>query len=187
MKDERRGLAAGQKWHPPMMKQKKSFVCALRAAVIFTLLPAGVNFVRAQAPATPPTDVPVKEVTLFSSGVGYFQHDGTVSGDGEARLSFKTAQINDILKSLILQDLDGGHVGVVTYPSQDPLDKTLASFQVNLGDNPSLGELLNKLRGARSPFPAPRSRPGRSWASKNGRFPAAEKASRRWKARFSTS
>ena len=132
------------------MKQKKSLVCALRAAVIFTLLPAGVNFVRAQAPAVaPPTDVPVKEVTLFSSGVGYFQHEGTVSGDGAARLNFKTAQINDILKSLILQDIDGGHVGVVTYPSQDPLDKTLASFQVNLSDNPGLGELLNKLRGAR--------------------------------------
>ncbi len=133
-----------------MIKQRKSLVCAFQAAIIFTLLPVGVNFARAQAAATaPPADVPVKEVTLFSSGVGYFQHEGTVSGDGEARLSFKTAQINDILKSLILQDIDGGHVGVVTYPSQDPLDKTLASFQVNLSDNPGLGELLNKLRGAR--------------------------------------
>ena len=119
----------------------------------------GVNFARAQAPA-PPTDVPVKEVTLFSSGVGYFQHEGTVNGDGEARLSFKTAQINDILKSLILQDIDGGHVGVVTYPSQDPLAKTLASFQVNLSDNPSLGDLLDRLRGARVSFPGTAFAPG---------------------------
>ena len=142
-----------------MIKQKKSLVCAFRAAVIFTLLPVGVNFVRAQA-AAPPTDVPVTEVTLFSSGVGYFQHDGKVSGDGEARLNFKTAQINDILKSLILQDLDGGHVGVVTYPSQDPLEKTLASFQVNLSDNPGMAELLNKLRGARVSFPGTKFPPG---------------------------
>ena len=106
-----------------MMKHKKSLVHALRAAVIFTLLPAAVNHVRAQATAAaaaPPTDVPVREVTLFSSGVGYFQHEGTVSGDGEARLNFKTAQINDVLKSLILQDLDGGHVGVVTLSLAGP-------------------------------------------------------------------
>ena len=94
-------------------------------------------------------DIPVREVVLFSSGVGYFQHQGSVGGNATAELRFKTAQINDILKSLVLQDLDGGRVGVVTYPSQDPLEKTLASFQVDISDNPSLGDLLNKLRGAR--------------------------------------
>ncbi len=36
----------------------------------------------------------------------------------------------------MLQDLNGGHVGVVTYPSQDPLAKTLGSFQVDISDNP---------------------------------------------------
>ena len=66
-----------------------------------------------------------------------------------SQLRFKTGQINDILKSLVLQDLNGGRVGVVTYPSQDPLAKTLGSFQVDISDNPSLGDLLNKLRGAR--------------------------------------
>ena len=112
----------------------------------------GVNL-PAQSASPLPTgshgDVPVKEVVLFSSGVGYFQHEGTVQGDGATELRFKTTQINDILKSLVLQDLDGGRVGVVTYPSQDPLEKTLGSFQVDISDNPSLGDLLNKLRGAR--------------------------------------
>ncbi len=127
---------------------------AFRAASIFTLMTIGVNTQAQTAPAAPaPTgsrgEVPVKEVVLFSSGVGFFQHEGTVSGDGQAELRFKTAQINDILKSLVLQDLDGGHVGVVTYPSQDPLAKTLGSFQVDISDNPSLGDLLNKLRGAK--------------------------------------
>ena len=72
-----------------------------------------------------------------------------MQGDGQTELRFKTSQINDILKSLVLQDLDGGHVGTVTYPSQDPLEKTLGSFQVDISDNPSLGDLLDKLRGAR--------------------------------------
>ncbi len=122
---------------------------AFRAAIILTSLFMGVNLPAQTPPAGSQGDVPVKEVVLFSSGVGYFQHEGTVRNDGQTELRFKTAQINDILKSLVLQDLDGGHVGVVTYPSQDPLAKTLGSFQVDISDNPSLGALLNKLRGAR--------------------------------------
>ena len=137
---------------PPMLTQKKSRRAALGTATILTLIAASVN-VRPQAAGSAPppanTDVPVKEVVLFSSGVGYFQHEGTVRGDASTELRFKTTQINDILKSLVLNDLDGGHVGVVTYPSQAPLDKTLASFQVDISDNPSEGRLLDKLRGAR--------------------------------------
>jgi hypothetical protein len=104
------------------------------------------------APATQPAaaaDVPVREVALFSSGVGYFEHYGTVHGDGSTELRFKTSQINDILKSLVLQDLDGGKVAAVTYPSQDPIAKTLKSFQVDITANPPLADLLNQLRGAK--------------------------------------
>ncbi len=122
---------------------------AFRAAIILTSLFMGVNLLAQTPPVGSQGDVPVREVVLFSSGVGYFQHEGSVQGDGQTLLRFKTSQINDILKSLVLQDLDGGHVGVVTYPSQDPLAKTLGSFQVDISDNPSLGGLLNKLRGAR--------------------------------------
>ena len=90
-------------------------------------------------------DVPVKRVVLFSSGVGYFQHSGSVHGDGSTELRFKTNQINDILKSLVLEDLDGGKVTTITYPSQDPLAKTLKSFQVDITANPPLADLLNQL------------------------------------------
>ena len=105
----------------------------------------------AQTPPPPPAraSVPVRRVVLFSSGVGYYEHDGTVHGDGTAELRFKTDQINDVLKSLVLQDRDGGRVTTVTYPSQAPLSKTLRSFQVDITRNPSLAELLNQLRGAR--------------------------------------
>jgi hypothetical protein len=95
------------------------------------------------------TDVPVTKVVLFSSGVGYFEHAGTVRGNGSTNLRFRTSQINDILKSIVLQDQDGGRVGAITYPSQDPLAKTLKSFQVDIAGNPSLADLLNQLRGAR--------------------------------------
>jgi hypothetical protein len=93
-------------------------------------------------------DIPVRKVVLFSSGVGYFEHIGMISGNSSTELRFKTHQINDILKSLVLQDLDGGKVGTVVYPSQDPLAKTLRSFQVDLSTNPSLAELLTQIRGS---------------------------------------
>ncbi len=94
-------------------------------------------------------NVPVRAVVLFSSGVGYFEHFGTVKGDGTTELRFKTNQINDILKSLILQDLDNGKVTTITYPSLDPISKTLRSFQVDITGNPPLADLLNQLRGAK--------------------------------------
>ncbi|HSQ29775.1 MAG TPA: DUF4139 domain-containing protein [Gemmatimonadaceae bacterium] len=94
-------------------------------------------------------NVPVTKVMLFSSGVGYFEHAGTVRGNESTELRFRTSQINDILKSLVLQDQNGGHVGAITYPSQDPLAKTLKSFQVDITQNPTLAQLLNQLRGAR--------------------------------------
>src|SRR5207247_6140888 len=103
----------------------------------------------ATAPASRAADVPIKLVVLFNSGVGYFEHFGTVAGENRTELRFKTAQINDVLKSLVLQDLDGGHVSTITYPSQDPLEKALKSFQVDITANPSLADLLNQLRGAR--------------------------------------
>ncbi len=105
----------------------------------------------APAPASKPasTPVPVREVVLFSSGVGYFEHFGTVHGDVATELRFKKEQINDILKSLLLQDLDGGKVTSVTYGSQGPLSHTLKSFQVDISSNPPLSDLLNQLRGSK--------------------------------------
>jgi hypothetical protein len=93
-------------------------------------------------------DVPVRKVVLFSSGVGYFEHVGTLTGNGSTELRFKVSQINDLLKSLVVQDLDGGKVGTIMYPSQDPLAKTLRSFQVDLSNNPSLAALLTQVRGS---------------------------------------
>ncbi|MCH8053870.1 MAG: DUF4139 domain-containing protein, partial [Planctomycetes bacterium] len=64
-------------------------------------------------------ELPIRKVVLFSSGVGYFEHTGRVIDDATIELRFKTNQINDLLKSLVLEDMDGGRVGTVVYPSQD--------------------------------------------------------------------
>ncbi|MGI5816465.1 MAG: hypothetical protein ACOX9R_00035 [Armatimonadota bacterium] len=93
-------------------------------------------------------DLPLSHVVLYSSGVGFFQHEGMVRDSETVELSFRTEQINDILKSMVLQDHSGGTIGPVTYAPQDPLERTLRSFAVDIGDEPSLGELLSRLRGA---------------------------------------
>src|SRR5689334_20549369 len=120
----------------------------LGSSLLF-LAPTGFLVAQAVRPAPATTDVPVTKVVLFSSGVGYFEHAGTVHGTSATELRFKTTQINDILKSIMLQDQDGGRIGAITYPSQDPLAKTLKSFQVDITQNPSLADLLNQLRGAK--------------------------------------
>src|SRR5207244_10829361 len=125
----------------------------LRRILLLVLLLTGDAVAEASAanpssPSAPPPAIPVRSVVLFSSGVGYFEHVGTIAGDVSTELRFKTNQINDILKSLVLEDR-AGRVSAVVYPSQDPLSKTLGSFQVNITGNPTFAELLTQLRGAK--------------------------------------
>ena len=86
-------------------------------------------------------------MVLFSSGVGYFQREGVIDGDARVDLSFPTQDINDLIKSMVLRDLDGGHVSAVSYDSNAPVEKTLQSFAVNLSANPTFGQVLNQARG----------------------------------------
>jgi hypothetical protein len=93
------------------------------------------------------TQLPIAQVVLFSSGVGYFQREGTVDGDTRVDLSFDVHDINDLIKSMVLRDLDGGHVTAVSYDSNAPAERTLQSFAINLNGNPSFSGILNQARG----------------------------------------
>ena len=92
-------------------------------------------------------EIPVTKVVLFSSGVGYFEHTGTVEGDAVCRLMFKTEQINDVLKSMVVMDPDGT-VSSINYASQEPLIRALRSFAIDLSGDPKIADLLRQLRGA---------------------------------------
>jgi hypothetical protein len=91
--------------------------------------------------------LPLDRVVLFTSGVGFFQHTGKVTDDATVEMKFPAADVNDLLKSMVLEDLDGGSVSTVSYASRDPITKTLGTFAVNLTDNPSLGQIIGRLRG----------------------------------------
>jgi hypothetical protein len=91
--------------------------------------------------------LPISQCVLFSSGVGFFQREGEVDGNVRVDLTFPVTDVNDLLKSMVLQDLGGGHVAAVSYDSHDPIDKTLKSFAVNLTSNPGYGAILDQARG----------------------------------------
>src|SRR5260370_20906916 len=95
----------------------------------------------------PAAQLPIGNVILYSSGVGYFQREGKVVGNARVDLSFPAEDISDLLKSMVLRDLNGGHVSGVSYDSHDPVDKPLKSFAVNLNGNPTFSAILNQARG----------------------------------------
>jgi hypothetical protein len=91
--------------------------------------------------------LPLTRVVLFTSGVGFFQREGVVEGNARIDLAFNVRDVNDLLKSLVLQDEGGGQISAVSYDSHDPVDKTLKSFALDLTGNPGFGQLLGQARG----------------------------------------
>src|SRR5438552_573580 len=107
------------------------------------------------ATAQDKTDIPIKRVVMFSSGVAFFEHAGQVEGNASVEMKFDVKDINDLLKSMVLQDEGGGRISTVSYGSKDPLTRTLATFSIDLTQNPTLADLLNQIRGEQIELDAP--------------------------------
>src|SRR5215468_1813995 len=97
----------------------------------------------------PAVTLPITRVVLFNSGVGYFSRSGEVEGDARVDLTFPETDINDLLKSMVLEDFNKGRISAVSYDSREPITRTLASFAINLNGNPSFANILAQLRGER--------------------------------------
>jgi hypothetical protein len=100
-------------------------------------------------------NLPLKRVVLFNSGVGFFEHGGQVEDNADVQLKFNVEDVNDLLKSMVVEDLGGGQISTVSYGSKDPISKTLKSFAVDLTTNPTLFDLLQQVRGERVELEAP--------------------------------
>jgi len=99
-------------------------------------------------PADRSVELPVSRITLYRSGVGAFERRGVVREDATVRLRVSEGQLNDLLKSLLVLDRGGGAVSEVRYGSREPLARRLAALGVDLSGDPSLADLLRRLRGA---------------------------------------
>jgi hypothetical protein len=100
-------------------------------------------------------ELPVKRVVMFSSGVAFFEHLGKVDGNSQVDLKFNVDNINDLLKSMVLQDHGGGRISTVSYASKDPINRTLSTFAIDLTKNPTLADLLSQIRGEQIEISAP--------------------------------
>ena len=103
----------------------------------------------ANAAETPAEKLPVRRVVLYKNGVGYFEHNGRVRGSQELKIDFTSAQLNDVLKSLTVLDLNGGKISGVAYNSVAPIAEQLKALRLPLGEATTLSGFLNALRGAR--------------------------------------
>ena len=96
----------------------------------------------------PVTTLPISRVVLFSSGVAHFNRSAEIQGDARIDLTFPEQDINDLIKSMTLQDFsEKGRISAITYDSHEPIDRTLKSFAINLNNNPSFANILTQARG----------------------------------------
>jgi hypothetical protein len=104
--------------------------------------------VTANAADTTSEKLPVRRVVLYKNGVGYFEHTGRVHGAQELKIDFTSSQLNDVLKSLTVLDLDGGKISGVGYNSVAPIAEQLKALRLPLDESTTLAGFLNALRGS---------------------------------------
>src|SRR5271157_3552758 len=94
-------------------------------------------------------ELPVKQVVLYKHGVGFFERSGKLGPGESARLDFNASEMNDVLKSLTIEERGGGKISGLRYDSMDPLRHKLAEFPFQIGAAQPLGVMLDQLKGAR--------------------------------------
>ena len=93
-------------------------------------------------------ELPVRTVVLYKHGVGYFERAGNLAAGESAKLDFKASEMNDVLKSLTVND-QGGKVTGVRYDSNIPLNQKLSEFPFVINNGEPLSAVLDQLKGAR--------------------------------------
>lgn len=119
---------------------RKTVVSALAAITC-------LNAMNAQTPEE--NRLAITRIVLYKHGVGYFEREGSVSGDATVPLIFKSAQMKDVLKSLYAIDLGGGRISTILYDSKDPIQKQLEDILFRVPEGSALTQFLAQLKGAR--------------------------------------
>src|SRR6266545_4447190 len=94
-------------------------------------------------------DLSVRQVILYKHGVGFFERSGQLAPGESARLDFKVSEMDDVLKSLIVEEKGGGAVTGLRYDSSEPLARKLAEFPFHVEGGQPLSAILDQLKGAR--------------------------------------
>jgi hypothetical protein len=154
------------------MMMKKTF---LPLVLLIGLAGAGLS---SQTAAESDSPLPLRRLSLYSSGVGYFEHRGTlpasaadgtggsIGSEGPAiTLPFHISAVNDALKSLVVT-VDSPAAGAstnadnalsvsVSYPSEETLFRTLRSLKIDLSGGQGIADILRNLTGEELEVTAP--------------------------------
>ncbi|MDR2575498.1 MAG: DUF4139 domain-containing protein [Treponema sp.] len=104
--------------------------------------------------------LPVTKISIYSSGLAYYEHNGALNDKAVIRLPFKENAINDALMSLVLNDSASASPSV-SYQSPNTLFQTLRSLKIDLSDEADMAGILRKLRGTEVEISAPSPVSGR--------------------------
>lgn len=94
------------------------------------------------------TTLPMKRMTIYKHGIGYFERRGEVEED-TLRIHFPRQAMDDILKSMIAVDSGEGRVRGVAFETPENRAELLAKGSIHLSENHSLLDLMRDLRGRR--------------------------------------
>lgn len=92
--------------------------------------------------------IPLKRVTLYKHGIGYFERRGRLKGPAEVELLCGPDEIDDMLKSLMVLNLEGGRVSAITYESAKRIEDRLAEFGFDLRRCKGMLDLIGQIKGA---------------------------------------
>jgi len=93
-------------------------------------------------------ELPIRQIVIYKHGIGYFLRSGQLGPNDSVQLDFNASEMNDVLKSLTLQESGTGRVSGLRYDSSDPLEKKLAEFPFKIGPGQPLTAILDQLKGA---------------------------------------
>ncbi len=126
-----------RQWSAPIVK---------RFLIVSLLIPACAHQALDGADTVSP--LPVKRVVLYQNGVGYFERGGDLVGD-TLRLQVRPEQINDLLTSLTVIDLEGGRSQSISLPIEKSAAQRLDELPDQVRRQGGIHSLLAAFRGAR--------------------------------------
>jgi len=113
-----------------------------------TLIPATLLAMLAAAPGTAAEPALVlKRVMLSTGGVGTFEYQAKVVGDADLSLTVRRDRVDDILKSIVVYDDQGG-IATISLPGREPMRETFRELPFGPESLESPLALFQALRGA---------------------------------------
>jgi hypothetical protein len=93
-------------------------------------------------------ELPVSRVVLYKNGLALFERSGEVKPGEPVRLEFKKSEMDDVLKTLVL-DSSAGAITHLRYQLDEPLGTRLGEIGLTIKEGVTLASLLDQMRGAK--------------------------------------